>query len=63
MIKREIKNCPFCGSFAECVAHDMPDTDDFHYIVQCCDCLCATYPKNHPQDAIDIWNTRATEQQ
>ena len=62
----ELKKCPFCGN------HDLVvgpyDTDLFNngeyitkYEVSCCYCNASIEGKTE-QEAVDAWNTRATEE-
>lgn len=57
MTKREIKNCPFCGDFAECTAATSSN-GYLKYKVECCECLCQTGLYDHPEFAIEKWNVR-----
>ena len=60
MSKREIKNCPFCGSIAECTT-SIQSEYYMKYKVECAECFCRTDFYDHPEIAVNKWNIRLRE--
>ncbi len=61
-MKREIKNCPFCGEACECLSGNNHVTNTNFYYVYCPECEMTTKDYDHPQKAIDVWNKRFNEE-
>ena len=59
---KKLRECPFCGGEAKIDWYE-DDSNKTHWFIYCCDCSCelSFNTETSKEEAIETWNSRATE--
>jgi Lar family restriction alleviation protein len=59
---KELKPCPFCGSYAVRIAKDKVPDGGYIYDAHCTNCGCGSPFRCTKEEVIEAWNRRTNDE-